>query len=536
MDAPVEKVLDELRSIWRFRWIAVATTAVTATLAWTIVFALPDRYEAYSSVFVDARSALRPALQGLTVEQDVNVQLNYVKQSLLTGPQLERIAKESGVLGKNVVDEVERARILSELGESVSLTMRNASGKEYDSGGQIYSFNYQANSRSRALKVVETVLDTFVEETLGGKRKGSESAQKFLEAQIKQYEQRLRDAEGRLAEFKKVNVGLMPTEGGGYFGQLQAQLDSTRLAETALALAERKRAELGRQLRGDSVVSATAAPPSSNSGPANDTVSRLKEAQSRLDELLLRYTDRHPDVISVRATIDELRQRRLQEVEALRRGDAAAVATSGISGNPVVQNIQMQINQAEVEIASLRAQVAQNREKTEDLRKRLDSAPGVEALYAQLNRDYEVNRAQYTNLLSNLEKARLGEQADNAGSIRFEIVTPPTAEFGPISPRRTLLLAGSLLLAAAAGGGVAFLLHLIRPVVVSVRGLSEFVDLPVLGAVMAAFPDKLARESRRDFRQLSMVAVLMMMTFVLVLFLNWRGLRLAPLLGLGASS
>ena len=534
MDAPVEKVLDELRSIWRFRWIAVIAAAVTAVLAWIIVFSLPDRYEAYASVFVDARSALRPALQGLTVEQDVNVQLNYVKQSLLTGPQLERIAKESGVLGKNVVDEIERARILNALGESVSLTMRNASGKEYDSGGQIYSFNYQANSRSRALKVIETVLDTFVEETLGGKRKGSESAQKFLEGQIKQYEQRLREAESRLADFKKANVGLMPTEGGGYFGQLQAQLDATRQVETALALAERKRVELARQLRGDSVVSATATSPAGNSRPANDTLSRINEAQSRLDELLLRYTDRHPDVISVRATLEELKLRRQQEVESLRRGDASAVATSGISSNPVVQNIQMQINQAEVEIASLRAQVAQNRDKTADLRKRLDSAPGVEALFAQLNRDYEVNRAQYTSLLSNYEKARLGEQADNAGSIRFEIVTPPMAEFGPVSPRRTLLLAASLLLAVGVGGGIAFLLHMLRPVVVSVRGLSELVDLPVLGAVMAAFPENLARENRRDFRKLFVVASMLMMAFAIALFLNWRGMRLAPLLGLGA--
>lgn len=533
MDAPVEKVLDELRSVWRFRWIALAATAVAALLGWTIVFMLPDRYEAYASVFVDARSALRPALQGLTVEQDVNVQLNFVRQSLLTGPQLERIAKESGVLGKNVVDEIERARILTRLGESVSLASRSASGREYDNGGQIYSINYQANSRSAALKVVETVLDTFVEETLGGKRKGSESAQKFLEAQIKQYEQRLRDAETRLAQFKKANVGLMPAEGGSYFGQLQNQLDATRQTEAALALAERKRNELQRQLRGDSVVAATAAPSVNGRGGANDTLSRINETQARLDELLLRYTDRHPDVISVRATLEDLKQRREQEIASLRRGDSAAVASSGIASNPVVQNLQMQVNQVEVDIAALRAQLAQNRDKTQELRGRLDSAPLVEAQFAQLNRDYEVNRAQYSNLLANYEKARLGDQADTAGSVRFEVVQPPTAEFGPVSPRRTLLLAGILVVAAALGGGLAFLLHLLRPVVVSVRGLSELVDLPVLGAVMAAFPEQLARDSRRDLRRLVLACVALVGVFGLALMLNWRGLRLAPLLGLG---
>ncbi|MCX7035520.1 MAG: hypothetical protein NT064_02890 [Proteobacteria bacterium] len=533
MDAPVESLLDELRCVWRFRWLAVISAFVTAVFAWTIIFLLPDRFEAYASVFVDARSALRPALQGLTVEQDVGVQLNYVRQSLLTGPQLERIAKESGVLGKNVVDEIERARILTQLGDEVALTMRNASGRDGDGGGQIYSFNYVAPSRTGALKVVETVLDTFVEETLGGKRKGSESAQRFLESQIKLYEQRLREAEGKLADFKRANVGLMPAEGGGYFGQLQAQLDATRQTQAALALAERKFAELTRQMRGDTVVGATAIQATGVAGMGTDTVSRIKEAQVRLDELLLRYTDRHPDVIAVREILLDLKQRRSIEIDSLRRGDSTAVANSGIATNPVVQNLQMQMNQTEVEVASLRAQLAQNRDKTDDLRTRLNSAPEVEALYAQLNRDYEVNRAQYTNLLSNYEKARLGEQADNAGSIRFEIVTPPTAEFGPVSPRRTLLLAGALLVAAAVGGGVAFLMHLVRPVVVSVRGLSELVDLPVLGAVMAAFPEQLARENRRDVRQLFLASFMLLVAFVLVLFLNWRGLRLAPLLGLG---
>ena len=57
----------------------------------------------------------------------------------------------------------------------------------------------------------------------------------------------------------------------------------------------------------------------------------------------------------------------------------------------------------------------------------MNSAPQVEAEYQQLNRDYDVNKAQYTALLESYQKARLGERADNAGSVRFEVVLPPTA-------------------------------------------------------------------------------------------------------------
>ena len=526
MDAPIENLLDQLRSVWRFRWIAVITAFVVAFLCWSITFALPDKYEAYASVFVDARSALKPALQGLTVEQDVGVQLNFVRQALLSGAPLERIAKESGVLGANVIDERERAAILTALGEDVSLTVRSA-GRDGDNGGSVYSFVYQAGTRPRALKVIETVLDSFVEETLGGKRKGSENAQKFLEGQLKQYEQRLREAEGRLADFKKNNVGLMPAEGGGYFAQLQLSIDSSKQAESQLGVAERRRAELQRQLRGDSVISAAGTPVNAGASGGNDTLSRVKEAQARLDDLLLRFTDKHPDVMAARATLEELKQRRDAEIESLRRGDSTAVASSGVSANPVYQNIQMQLNQTEVELATLRSQLAQSREKTAELKQRLDTAPTVEALYQQLNRDYDVNKAQYSNLLANYEKARLGEQADNAGSIRFEIVQPPTALFTPVSPRRTLLLAAGFLVALGAGGALAFGLHLVRPVVVSVRSLSALVTLPVLGAVMSAFPDQLLRESRKDMRRLAVAGIVFVVAFVIVLLLNWRGLRVS---------
>src|SRR5271169_5136081 len=107
MNPHLDQVLDEVRGAWRFRWIGLATAAAVALIGWLIVFGLPDRYQAEARVFVDTRTALKPALQGLTVEQNVDAQINYVRQSLLTGPQLEEIAKESGVLPATVIDQRE---------------------------------------------------------------------------------------------------------------------------------------------------------------------------------------------------------------------------------------------------------------------------------------------------------------------------------------------------------------------------------------------------------------------------------------------
>ena len=531
MTPEIEQVLDEARGAWRFRWIALALAFAVALVGWAWVFALPDRYAAEARVFVDTRTALRPALQGLTVDQNVDAQINFVRQSLLEGPQLETIAKQTGVLPPSVTDERARAQLLDNFSNRVTLTVANAGnqGDERSTAGTIYEFHYEDLSRARALSVVDTLLSTFVEQTLGGKREGSENAQKFLEAQIKDYEQRLSVAEDKLATFKKRNLGLMPSDQGGYFADLEKETDAEKKAETDLSIAVSRREELTKQLHSDQAISAAGAT-GTVGGTTNtvggDTLSRIQQTQAKLDELLLKYTDQHPDVIAARATLEELKARRAAELESLRRGDASAVAASGAGNNPVYQSMQLELNKVDVEIAALRQELAQHQSTVAELKQRLNSAPQVEAEFQQLNRDYDVNKAQYTALLESYQKARLGERADNAGSVRFEIVLPPTAPVVPIWPKRTRLLAEIWIAALVAGAGLAYGLHVLKPIVSSVRAANETTSFPVLGVVSEAFPTRDRARAVGNLWRFSAASVALLVAFAVALALNWSGARL----------
>jgi polysaccharide chain length determinant protein (PEP-CTERM system associated) len=527
----LDHVLDEVRGAWRFRWIALSAAFVVALIGWAVVFALPDQYEADARVFVDTRTGLKPALQGLTIDQNVDAQINYVRQSLLEGPQLERIARGAGVLPPNITDERARAKILYALSYRIVLGVFSAGsqGDERSTAGRIYSFHYTDGDRARSLRVVESLLNTFVEQTLGGKRESSQHAQQFLETQIKDYEQRLSAAEDKLAAFKKKNVGLMPSDQGGYFAQLQREVDAAKKTESDLSVALSRRDELAKQLHSDSVVSAAgnSAAGAGRGAGGGDTLSRIQETQARLDELLLKYTDKHPDVIATRATLTELKQRRETELAKLQRGDASAIASSGAGNNPVYQSMQLELNKVDVEIAALRRELTQHQGTVADLRQRLNTAPQVEAEYQQLNRDYDVNKAQYTALLESYQKARLGERADNAGSVQFEIVLPPTSPLVPVWPRRTLLLGLIWFAALGVGGAIAYGLHTIKPILSSVHAANKMTAFPVLGIVSVAFPTAEKKKVWRQVWQISAAATCLVVALGVVLALNWSGARLS---------
>jgi protein tyrosine kinase modulator len=540
MHPNAERLLEEFHGTWRYRWQALLVAWVVAVLGWSVAIFWRDVYRANARVFVDASSALRPVLQGLAVTQDVDAQLNFVRQSLLSTRILNKIATDTGLVNDEL-DKAKLARVLEDMAGRVVITVRSGSdfGNEgRETSGTVYGITYRDRMRTRALSVVEALVNTLVEDTLGGKREGSEEAQKFLQSQIREYEQRLSEAEQKLADFKKRNVGVMPTDQGGYFTRLQNELDAVKAGESALTVALSRRDEIERQLHGESAVTAAAATSQTGGNAAatagGDTLSRIRETQAKLDELLLRFTAEHPDVIATRDTLEELKQRRTSELQAMRQGNADAIADSGASANPVYQSIQLALNQANLEVTTVRRQLEDHRARVTELRKALNTMPEVEAEYGQLNRDYDVNKTQFTALLVQLQKAKLGQDAESSGSLRFEVIEPPNAEFRAVPPSRTLLLGVVLLAAGGVGVGLAFLRHKLNPVYWSPITLASATGVGVLGVVSSAYPSSTGGGSRRDLLWCCVAAVGLTIVAVVLIRISLLGLiHLPPNVGIG---
>jgi polysaccharide chain length determinant protein (PEP-CTERM system associated) len=525
----IDQVVDELRGTWRYRWIALAVAWGISAIGWVIVFSIPDLYQAKARVYVDTRTPLRPLLEGVAAEQDVEAQIVMVRQALLGGPNLERVARDADLLVRAGTPE-ERQALLTNMTREIKIELEPQVVRDPRVPNTFYGITYRDRSRQKAIKVVDLLLNAFVEDTFGTKRSSAENAQTFLEDQLKQYRERLTAAEGALAEFKRRNIGMVPGDGGSFFQRLDREEANVQRVEAALRVALSRKAELERQLRGETPFVATApaqggARGGAGQGPA-DTASRIQETQARLDDLLLRYTPKHPDVIAAQQTLADLRQRQQDELEAVKRGDAGAAAVAGAAANPLYQSIQLQLHDTDVQIAALRGELGDYRSNVQELRRALDTAPEVEAEFTRLTRDYDVTQAQYNALLTRLEQARVSESAQQTGIVDFQIVDPPAAPFAPVFPPRPLLLVAVLLFAVLAGTAVAWILCKLRPVFYHGRTLSEMTGFPVIGVISLAWVERHRSALRGDYLRYVAAGGLLIATTALVTVIHDTGARL----------
>lgn len=509
MNELIVTLKNHIRSAWRFRWTALLIAWLVALMGWGLVFVTPDKYQSTAKIFVDTESVLRPLLQGLAVQTDLEQRLHLMTRTLLNNENLEKVLRETDMdLEATTVEE--RQRILEDLRDTVLIETQRRQN--------FYSISYEYKDPYIAKKVVETLLNIFVEAALGDTRVESDTAQKFLQEQIDEYEARLLEAENRLTEFKRSNVDTMPGQSGGIFQQLQNSQIQLQNVDLALKEAHIRRDELKRQYertaaeeeelrRQGQVVLET------------PTGQRILAMETRLDELLLRYTEEHPSVKELKATIAELKANKAQDI-------TVESPTNNRRASSALEELKLAYRQAEVELTAIQLRQNEYQSRIEKLKAKLDVLPKVEAELTRLNRDYEINRTNYQELVQRLESARMSEQADQAGdNVKFRIVEPPQVPLLPVGPKRILLSIAILILSLAVGGGIAFLLSQMKPVFYDPSILKEGSGLPVLGQVSRVWTSDMRLKRRVEVTGFGASMALLLVIFVAVLLTYQLGYR-----------
>lgn len=495
MHEVLDQVLSYLKASWRYRWYAMIVAWVVSMVGWAVVYRMPDQYQASARVHVDTQSILRPLLAGLAVQPNIDQMVAMVSRTLISRPNLEKVIRMADMDIKLKSPEEREARITQ---LSRKLGIGNA-------GDNLYVIAYSDTNPVEAKRVVQSLLTIFVEGSLGDKRKDSDSARRFLDEQLKSYNDKVVAAENAVTEFRRKNVGLMPEQGGGYYGRLGEAKAAVSQAELELKELENARDSLKKQIAGgeDELPNLLDEKKGLSPGPGLEPASpeldgRIAALQQKLDALRYTYTEQHPDIISINRMITQLREQKLAEAKT-RKSLPARQQAQQQQLNPVHQQLTISLAAAEASVASMKARVAEYIRRYEALKGMYNMLPQVEAEYKQLTRDHNVIRNNFEALLTRRESAQMGSEMEaNSSFVDFRVIDPPTVPSWPSGPNRRGLM--SMVLLGGIGGGLAlaFLLSQLRPTFTDENRLRELTGLPVFGTVVMAWgPVEMAKRRKR---------------------------------------
>jgi len=473
MEDILRQALVILRATWKHRRLGMLVAWVVGAIAAGFILRIPDRYEASARIFVDTQSILKPLMSGLAIQPNIEQQVMMLSRTLISRPNVEKLVRMAD-LDLSIKGKAEQDALIDRLMKTLSI---QSVGRD-----NLYSLSYRDTDPAKAQRVVQALVSIFVESSLGDKRQDSDSARKFIEEQIRNYEKKLQEAENRLKDFKLRNVELRTSEGKSgvdHLSSLSAELNSSRLA---LREAENSRDAMRRQIVGEEPVLLPESSGADSGVSLPEIDGRIDTQKRNLDNLLQRYTDQHPDVIGTRRLIKDLEDQKRQELVA-RKKFATANPGSSISNNPVYQQLKVSLAETEANVASLQARVAEYEARYKRTTNLLMTQPQLEAEFTQLNRDYDIHKKNYEQLVTRRESAELSGDLEAAGSVDFRLIDPPRASSTPVAPNRILLLPGGLLIALAAGLFVAFAASQIRPVFFDGKTLRDETGLPLLGTV-----------------------------------------------------
>jgi polysaccharide chain length determinant protein (PEP-CTERM system associated) len=161
-------------------------------------------------------------------------------------------------------------------------------------------------------------------------------------------------------------------------------------------------------------------------------------------------------------------------------------STSITSQNPVIQQLQIQVNQFENQLALIKVRANDQRTKVKNLENKIHILPEIEGELIALNRGYGITKTKYEQLLNRQETALLAQQADETtNKIQFKVIDPPRAPTKPSGPKRILFFIMVAFVGVGTGIGLSLLLSQMSPVATSSAQLSKATGIPVFGIVSA---------------------------------------------------
>jgi succinoglycan biosynthesis transport protein ExoP len=468
----------------------------TMLVAYWVAMAMPNQYAAGTLILVEPQSIDEQLVRAGIRESDLNQRLGIMTAQILSRSRLSAIIEEMK-LYEDWWDDMTREEVVEIMRAAVHVQPVLSELEQARKRGEVETFNtfsitYSSRSARLAAAVANRIADDFIDEHIEERVKVSQKSLDFMENSINALVRQIREVEADITIVKRENPGRLPDELRQNQQLMQRSIVDLGVGQNRLAEATSDEAFWKSQ------VLAAATMTSSNDDASPER--RLMVLELMLAETYAKgFTDKHPDVIRVRAELEAMEQQ-IRSVE----DDGVEKSV----GSYAEQNARAEHRRAELRITTATNDLARTTENIRLIEERIAATPAVaeqldslergQLHLAENMRDFN-GRLQTATVQADLERRQLGEQ--------LRILEPAFEPPGPVSPNRILLLALGLIAGMALGGAAGLVLEGADSSVHTALQLQSMANIPVLAAIPSIMlePDRIAR-TRRNIREAIAVA------------------------------
>ncbi len=458
-----------LTALWHWRWPGLAVAWLVCLVGWGVVAILPDHYTVKARVVVDTETILGPLMEDLAVTRDFDSQVKMIRETLFSVPNLVELIEETGIdRYRKVASAIERAELIDDLTREIKLSVE---------GRNLFIIEFTENDPDIAQQVVSSMMDIFIARNQGHSQRDVAKASKFIEEQIAIYDEKLRSADLRVAEFKREHADELGGAEQSARELERATSDLRRLrSETESSLWRRDQLKIKLDAT-PRIISAAQSP-----GAASGAQKQLEELSQELRRKRLLYTEQHPDIISLKQLIAQASE----QLKADQRNHGSTL-TAGIK-NPLHDQLASQLEVATLSVEDFKRRLKVTEQEVDALSKKARQSPKAEADLKRLTRDYNVLLLQYEKLIKRREATQLATDLDTGKQrAEYRIVDPPVRPLEPSGPPHGLLVIAVLIVGIGAGVAFAALRFLMTGTILTAMQLQgAFKMVPVLGGVTTA--------------------------------------------------
>jgi polysaccharide biosynthesis transport protein len=472
-----------LAKIWRRKWliVAISTIVMGATIAWS-----RTRHSAHEGNFkiliepVTAEGQVVSALKGnpsnepgLGSGQSTNTTLDYPTQIqlLLSEKLLTPVSQQLKPTYPKISYEILKN----------SLTI----GRLKDSAEtKILEVYYRSASKIETQQVLDLVSRAYIKYSLSERQTNVRRAVQFVDGQLPQARNRVRDLELALQNFRLQHQLIDPTILGT---QLGAQTSSTQQEQLTTQIELAKTKQLYRSLEQQLKMQpkdAEAASVLSDAPGYQVLVKQLQELEVELQIQSAELTDEHPKMVSLREKRSKLLPL-LQQKANTALGSSLSQSTPNIQSlpyqNALRQDLSKQFIAAATQMQVLEAKLNGLNIASQALAVQTGQLPIVSRQYETLQRQLKVATEQLSKFSQKREELMMDAARQE---VPWELIAAPSVKEIPPSSLGSSLVLGTIV-GLLLGTGVALMLEQMNDVIYSLKDLREELDLSILGMIPA---------------------------------------------------